>query len=112
MKIRLSNALKDSLGFKKVTYKKDTSANTAKKSPSREYKDLALDAMMYAKHGEAGFKASSKQLEAQLTGTPAKSDLLDPRIKTVRSIAKKSGTGAKSTANILAYAKAEADKLR
>jgi|14BtaG_2_1085337.scaffolds.fasta_scaffold334778_1 hypothetical protein len=112
MKISLSKGLKDTLGFKNVTYKKDTSASTGKKTPTSEYKDLALDAIMYSKHGEAGLKASSKQLEAQISGTPAKSDLLDPRIKTVRSIAKKSGTGAKSTANILAYAKAEADKLR
>ena len=112
MKISLSKGLKDTLGFKNVTYKKDTSANQAKKTATSEYKDLTLDAMLYSKHGEPGLKASSKQLAAQISGTPAKSDLLDPRLRTVRSIAKKSGSGAKSTANILAYAKAEADKLK
>ena len=111
MSITLSQGLKDRLGVKTVKYK-DISEKTTKKTQEEEYKSLAWDSLLYSEHGEAGLAATSEKLGAQVTGKEVKADVINPRLAQIRSIAKKAGKGASRTANILAYAKAESDKLK
>ena len=109
--ITASKGLKDKLGVTTVRYK-DISKKTTQKTQEEEYKSLAWDSLIYSEHGEKGFAATSEKLGAQVTGKEVKADVINPRLAKIRAIAKKAGTGASRTANILAYAKAESDKLK
>ena len=109
--ITVSQGLKDKLGVKTVRYKDITQKNKAK-TPEQSYKDLAWDALVYSEHGELGLAATSEKLEGQISGKPVQPDVINPRIAQIRDIARKSGTGPSRTANILAYAKAEAEKQK
>ena len=109
--ITASKGLKDRLGVKTVRYK-DITQKTKAKTPEQAYKDLAWDALLYSEHGELGLAATSEKLEGQITGKQTQPDITNPNIKTIRDIARKAGTGPSRTANILAYAKAEAEKLK
>ena len=109
MKISLGEDLKKGLaGFKVVRYKKDETAAKETKKPSDKYKSLALNALLYQKHGEKALGAFSKHLEADIEGKKATPDLLDKDINVIRKIAKTS----KTTGAVLARAKAEAEKLK
>ena len=112
MSITLTKGLKDRLGIKTVKYKDISQKESSVKTPEEAYKSLAWDAIMYSEHGEAGFAATTEKLESQITGKEVKADVINPKLAIARAIAKKAGKGASRTANILAYAKAESDKLK
>jgi len=109
--ITLSQGLKDRLGVKTVKYKDISQKNTSE-TQEEAYKSLAWDTLLYTEHGEASLAATSEKLGAQVTGKEVKADVVNPRHAKIRALAKKSGTGSSRTANILAYAKAESDKLK
>lgn len=109
MKISMSQELKSNLAdFKTVRYKKDSSADKRTEKPSEKYKSIALNALLYQKHGEKAIPAFSKNLKADIEGSKATPDLLDKEINIIRKIAKSSPT----TGTVLARAKAEAEKLK
>ena len=108
MSIKMLPGLRSTMNIPQPKITVDTSANIKQKTAEQEAKDLTLDALLYQKHGEGAIGAS-KQISSDISGKPAKPNLLDKRLQTVRTIAKKSG---KSTPATLAYAKAEAKKLK